>query len=62
MARRDLMRRLERLEAAERPTGVRIAVVVGEADAARVSLEHQAPGDPRQLITVVTGVPRAEQP
>jgi hypothetical protein len=36
--------------------------VVGEADAARVSLEHQAAGDPRQLITVVTGVPRAEQP
>ncbi len=62
MARRDLMRRLERLEAAERPAGVRIAVVVDEVDAARVSLEHLTAGDPRQLITVVTGVPRAEQP
>ena len=62
MARRDLMRRLERLEAAERPPGVRIEVVVDEAHAARVSLEHQAADDPRQLITVVTGVPRAEQP
>jgi hypothetical protein len=62
MARRDLMRRLERLEAADRPAGVRIAVVVDEAHAARVSLEHQAAGDPRSLIMVCTGVPRAEQP
>jgi hypothetical protein len=55
------MRRLERLEAAERPAGVRIAVVVDEAHAARVSLEHQATGDPRSLIMVCTGVPRGEE-
>jgi hypothetical protein len=62
MARRDLMRRLERLEAAERPAGVRIAVVIDEADAARVSLEHRTAGNPRSLILVCTGVRRAEQP
>ncbi len=56
---RDLRRRIERLEAAERPAGVRIAVVVDEADAARISLEHQAAGDPRSLIMVRTGVTRA---
>jgi hypothetical protein len=59
---RHLRNRLERLEAAERPAGVRIEVVVDEAHAARVSLEHQAAGDRRTLITVVTGVPRAEGP
>jgi hypothetical protein len=62
MARRDLLRRLERLEAADRPAGVRIEVVVDEAHASRVSLEHQTAGDPRSLIMVCTGVSRAEQP
>jgi hypothetical protein len=59
---RDLRRRLERLEAAERPAGVRIAVVIDEADAARVEQDHLAAGDPRSLVMVRTGVPRAEGP
>jgi hypothetical protein len=59
---RHLRNRLERLEAADRPAGVRIAVVIDEADAARVELEHQAAGDPRRLIAVITGVPRSGGP
>jgi hypothetical protein len=53
---RDLRRRLER------PAGVRIAVVIDEADAARVEQDHLAAGDPRSLVMVRTGVPRAEGP
>jgi hypothetical protein len=48
MARRDLLRRLERLEAADRPAGVHVEVVVDEAHADRIELEHLAAGDRRQ--------------
>ena len=61
MAGRDILRRLDRLENAQRPPGVRVAVVTDEADAAQVKQEHQAAGDRRTLVMVCTGVPRSAE-
>ena len=55
---RSLATRLARLEAVRRQVGTVLLTATDEADAERVRREHGASGDPRDLLVVITGVPR----